>query len=89
MAHERSFRHKMARALRYLAAGLAALGAAGRPGHSVYIELLGQRGPSRDRSRTDAQAIHGDWQAVGNDLRGAMEKVRREATDPEVLPEPA
>ena len=89
MASKRTFRHKMARALRYLTAGLAAFGAAGRPGHSVYIELFGQTEPNRDRSRTDAQAIYSDWQAVGGDLRGAMEKVRREAGDPEALPEPA
>ena len=79
----------MARALRYLTAGLAAFGAAGRPGHSVYIELFGQGEPSRDRSRTDAQAIFGDWQAVGGDLQTAMDKMDGELETSAPAEEPA
>ncbi len=75
---------RMARALRYVSAGLAAIGAAGRPGYTVSIPIFGWSafgaesgvGPAtRDRRRTDADALAGDWRAVGGDLRSAMEKM--------------
>lgn len=74
--------------IKYIIAGLAALGAGGRHRHSVHIEMFGDRDASRSRPSSDAHALYGDWEAVGNDLRKAMDDVRRETDYSEALPEP-
>lgn len=68
----------MNQAWRYLAAGLAAFGVAGRPGHTVYFEMFGHQESTRNRARTDAEAIGSDWEAVGADLQGAMDTIDAE-----------
>lgn len=68
----------MAKAWRFLAAGLAAFGVAGRPGHTVYFEHFAAPDQSRHRERSDAEALGGDWRAVGNDLQGAMDAMADE-----------
>ena len=68
----------MGRILRYVSAGLKAIGAAGRPGRTVYIEVFGQTEAPNVPSRTDAEAMSSDWEAVGSDLRRAMDEISNE-----------
>lgn len=53
-------------------------------GVASILDLFGVlRDPKIDEilSRSDAEAIASDWEAVGQDLRNAAEKVARETED--------
>ena len=69
---------EMTRALRYFAAGLAALGAAGRGGSVLTIPVFGMADEPRVRPRTDSEAIASDWAAVARDFEVAAGQLREE-----------